>query len=202
MRVACQVSWGSFQPSRRSAAMSSPLQHLHAPQKEPEHLRLLLQSLYSIRSERLLVPDIFRGEKRRNATHRSLTDPQARLARKAKGQPSVLAHSLHFLTENRHGLIVDLEVTEANGRAERDAALVLVRRSKRRRRRMKTIAADRGYDAGAFLLEVEAEGVTPMVAIRKGKIRSTTPAAVARKRARRRQRTKAYAISNDNGNGN
>lgn len=137
----------------------------------------------------------FRGQKRRNATHRSLTDPEARLARKAKGQPSVLAHALHFLTENRHGLIVDLEVTEANGHAERDAALVMVRRSKRRRPRMKSLAADRGYDAGAFLLEVEAQGVTPMVAIRKGRIRSATPAASARKRARRRQRTKAYATS-------
>jgi transposase len=137
----------------------------------------------------------FRGEKRGNATHRSLTDPEARLARKAKGQPSVLAHALHFLTENRHGLIVDLEVSEANGHAERDAAMVMVRRSKRRRTRMKTVAGDRGYDAGEFLLEVEAEGVKPMVAIREGRIRSRTPAAGARKRARRRQGTAAYAIS-------
>jgi hypothetical protein len=63
----------------------------------------------------------FRGEKRSNRTHRSLTDPEARLARKAAGQPSVLAHSLHVLTENRHGLIVDLEVTESNSRVEREA---------------------------------------------------------------------------------
>jgi transposase len=137
----------------------------------------------------------FRGEKRSNRTHRSLTDPDARLARKAAGQPSVLAHSLHVLTENRHGLIVDLEVTESNGRAEREAALVMVRRTKRRRRQMKTVAGDRGYDAGAFLLELEEEGITPMVAIRKGTIRSKTRAAGARKRARRRQATAAYAAS-------
>ncbi|MCI0436265.1 MAG: IS5 family transposase [Gemmatimonadetes bacterium] len=121
----------------------------------------------------------FRGEKRSNRTHRSLTDPEARLARKAKGQPSVLAHALHVLTENRHGLIVDLEVTEANGRAEREAAVAMVRRTKQRRTRMKTLAGDRGYDAGAFLLDVEEEGVTPMVAIRKGEIRSKTRAAAA-----------------------
>ena len=137
----------------------------------------------------------FRGEKRRNDTHRSLTDPEARLARKANGQPSMLAHALHFLTENRHGLIVDVEVTETNGRAERDAAIVMIRRTKRRRKGMETVAADRGYDAGEFLLEVEAENVKPMVAIREGKIRSRTPEAAARKRARRRQRTKSYAVS-------
>jgi hypothetical protein len=137
----------------------------------------------------------FRGEKRRNDTHRSLTDPEARLARKANGQASVLAHALHFLTENRHGLIVDVEVTEANGRAERDAALAMIRRTKRRRKGMKTVAGDRGYDAGEFLLEVESEGVKPMVAIRDGKIRSRTAGADARKRARCRQRTKSYAVS-------
>jgi transposase len=137
----------------------------------------------------------FRGEKRSNRTHRSLTDPEARLARKAYGQPAVLAHALHVLTENRHGLIVDLELTEANGFAEREAALTMIRRTKRRRKRMRTVAGDRGYDAGDFLLGVEAAGVKPMVAIRAGKIRSRDAAADARMRARRRQRTKMYAVS-------
>jgi len=131
----------------------------------------------------------FRGEKRRNKTHRSLTDPEAKLARKANGQPAVLAYALHYLTENCHGLIVDLEVTEANGYAEREAAMVMIRRTKRRRKRMTTVAGDRGYDAGDFLLDPEAVGMEPMVAIREGTIRSGTPAADARKRARRRQRT-------------
>lgn len=137
----------------------------------------------------------FRGEKRRNDTHRSLTDPQARLARKADGQPAVLAHALHFLTENRHGLIVDLEITEANGRAEREAALTMIRRTKRRCTRMRTVSGDRGYDAGDFLLDVEAQGVTPMVAIREGLIRARTHAGEARRRARRRQRSASYRIS-------
>jgi transposase len=100
----------------------------------------------------------FRGEKRSNRTHRSLTDPDARLARKADGQPAILAHVMHVLTENRHGLIVDVEVTEANGFAERDAALTMTRRTKRRRKRMRTVAGDRGYDAGDFLLENGSRG--------------------------------------------
>jgi len=140
----------------------------------------------------------FRGQKRSNATHRSLTDPEARLARKAAGQPSVLAHALHLLTENRHGLIVDLEITEANGHAERDAALGMIRRTKARAKvptGLTTVGADRGYDAGAFLLALEAEGVTPLVAIRAGPIRGRSAPAQARRRARRRQSTQRYRMA-------
>lgn len=136
----------------------------------------------------------FRGERRRNQTHRSLTDPEARLARKSKGQESRLAHGLHVLMENRNGLVVDFTTSEANGTAEREQALTMVRRSKQRHDLTpRTLAADKGYDAGPFLhtLEVEEE-VVPLVPIRRGAIRSTTPAAEARRRARRRQRTKRY----------
>src|SRR3954452_25632030 len=69
----------------------------------------------------------FRGERRRNATHRSTTDPQARLYRKAAGQPAKLAYLGHVLTDNRHGLIIDTETTLATGTAERDAARAMVR---------------------------------------------------------------------------
>jgi len=140
----------------------------------------------------------FRGQRRSNATHRSLTDPQARLARKAAGQPAVLAHALHLLTENRHGLIVDLEVTEANGYAERNAALDMIQRTRDRVRvpvNMKTLGADRGYDAGAFLLAVENQGVEPLVAIRAGRIRGGSAPARARRRARRRQSTWRYRLA-------
>ena len=64
----------------------------------------------------------FRGQKRTNETHESKTDPEARLARKGKGRESILAHSLHVLMENRHGLAVGTRVTEATGKAEREAA--------------------------------------------------------------------------------
>ena len=68
----------------------------------------------------------FRGEKRRNATHRSTTDPEARLYRKGAGQPALLSHSGHAITENRHGLIVAVAVDAADGKAERRATLAML----------------------------------------------------------------------------
>ncbi len=65
----------------------------------------------------------FRGTKRRNATHRSIVDPEARLARKGDGQPALLSHSLHVLVDPRSGLCMDIAVAEANGHAERQQAL-------------------------------------------------------------------------------
>ena len=116
----------------------------------------------------------FRGEKRSNRTHRSLTDPEARLARKSKGVGSQLAHAAHVLMENRNGLVVDVSVSEANGRAERQEALTLVRRTRRRHRlRLKTLGADKGYAAGAFLHELESkETIVPMIPMPKGPIRA------------------------------
>ena len=68
----------------------------------------------------------FHGEKRSNQTHESKTDPDAKLARKAKGKEPKLSYSGNLLVENRNGLIVNAELLEANGRAERDAALVML----------------------------------------------------------------------------
>ncbi len=68
----------------------------------------------------------FRGERRSNETHESKTDPEALLARKGEGKESKLSYTGNLLVENRHGLIVDAEVFQANGTAERDAALVML----------------------------------------------------------------------------
>src|SRR3954454_17142733 len=68
----------------------------------------------------------FHGEKRRNDTHSSTTDPDARLFRKGAGKEAKLCHMGHLLTENRNGLIIDARVTAANGTAERTAALDMV----------------------------------------------------------------------------
>jgi hypothetical protein len=65
----------------------------------------------------------FHGEKCGNETHASTTDPEAKLARKSKGTQAKLCFSAHALMENRNGLLVDLRVAEADGRAERDTAL-------------------------------------------------------------------------------
>ncbi len=70
----------------------------------------------------------WRGQKRSNETHRSITDPDARLARKSNGQASILAYAGHVLMENRNGLVAQSCLTHATGTAERDAALVLVDR--------------------------------------------------------------------------
>jgi transposase len=138
----------------------------------------------------------FRGERRGNATHRSLTDPEARLMRKSLGQQAKLSHGVHVLMENRSGLVVDVSVSEARTRAEREEALVMTRRVRKRHRvAMRTLAADKGYDAGPFLHTLERERVVPLIPIRDRPIRSRGPEADARRRARRRQRTKRYQMS-------
>jgi hypothetical protein len=68
----------------------------------------------------------FHGEKLSNQTHASKTDPDAKMARKGKGKEAKLSYNGNLLVENRHGLIVNTEVFEANGTAERDAALVML----------------------------------------------------------------------------
>ena len=69
----------------------------------------------------------FHGEKRSNETHASTTDEDALLARKGAGKEAKLSYSGHVLMENRNGLATDVEVFQANGTAERDAALVSAR---------------------------------------------------------------------------
>jgi len=139
----------------------------------------------------------FRGEKRKNDTHQSVVDPEARLYRKSYGVAAKLCHGAHVLMENRHGLVVDVSVSEANGRAERTEALRLVRRAKRRHGlKMKTLGADKGYAAGPFLHELETEaGVVPLVAMPNVPIKSKGVEGDARRRAKRRQTTKRYAVA-------
>ena len=103
----------------------------------------------------------FRGERRSNATHESTTDPDARLARK-KGQTSHLAYLGHLLTENRNGLIVSAMLTQADGYAERAAALAMVEEVPGERRI--TLGGDRGFDTEEFVAACRTRNVTPHVA--------------------------------------
>jgi transposase len=138
----------------------------------------------------------FAGEKRSNETHVSRTDSDAKLARKSKGQAALLSHSMHVMMENRNALLMDIEVSEASGTAEREASASMLKRFKRRHWFLPdTVGEDKGYDAGEHLLELEELGVTPHVAIRDGKIVSHTPQADARRRARSRQRSLGYKLS-------
>lgn len=103
----------------------------------------------------------FRGQKRSNQTHQSKTDPEARLMRKGNGREAKLSFGGHALVENRHGLLVDLRVSEATGRSERQTAIEML--DKRQRRRRITVAADRGYDSVDFVAHCREANITPHV---------------------------------------
>src|ERR1700740_1040755 len=93
----------------------------------------------------------FHGQKRSNKTHASTTDPDARLYRKSYGKESKLSYLGHALVENRNGLIAAAMVTRADGLAERDAALLMLRSKQVGRSRRITVAADKAYDTKDFV---------------------------------------------------
>ena len=105
----------------------------------------------------------WRGTRRRNDTHASVTDPEARLYRKSAGTAATLCFMGHVLTENRNGLIVDAELTTADGHAERDTAAAMLDRAPKRKRR-RTVGGDRNYDTKDFVADARAAGFTPHVA--------------------------------------
>ena len=106
----------------------------------------------------------FRGEKRSNATHASVTDPDARLYKKAPGASAVLCFMGHTLMENRNGLIVQADLTQADGHAERKAALDMIDRHSPGSSRRLTLGADKGYDSADFVAELRRMVVTPHIA--------------------------------------
>ena len=106
----------------------------------------------------------FRGERRRNDTHASVTDPDARLARKGAGKEAKLAYTGHLLVENRHGLIVDCALTQSSGTAEVATGLDLLARERTKHRGRMTVGADRGYHTRHFVQEARALDITPHVA--------------------------------------
>src|SRR5688572_20781765 len=102
----------------------------------------------------------FHGESRRNDTHQSTTDPDARLARKGNGKEAKLSYAGHVLLDNRHGLVANVCVTAATGVAEREAALLLLGEAPH----AATVGGDKGFDVRSFVDGVRALGVTPHVA--------------------------------------
>ena len=103
----------------------------------------------------------FHGERRRNATHQSTTDPEAMLHRKGKGKEAKLAYLGHVLLDNRQGLVANVCATHATGTAERDAAVLLLEASASPG---STVGADKGYDVARFVADVRVQDVTPHVA--------------------------------------
>ena len=104
----------------------------------------------------------FHGQKRSNATHESTTDPESRLFRKSMAAPAKLSFMGHLLMEHRNALIVDMELTRADGYAERDAAITMLGRLPARKRR-RTVAADKAYDTKDFVARAREHGFTPHV---------------------------------------
>ena len=104
----------------------------------------------------------FHGEQRKNDTHASTTDPEAKLYRKGDANPARLCYAGHVLMENRHGLVADYRTSEANGYAERTSAGEMLRALPGTRRL--TLGADKAYDTRGFVADVRTCNVTPHVA--------------------------------------
>jgi len=104
----------------------------------------------------------FHGEERSNQTHASTTDEDAMLARKGGGKEAKLSYSGHVLMENRNGLVANVEVLQANGTAERDAALVMIEQIPGDQQ--VTVGADKAYDTKDFVAEARNMDATPHVA--------------------------------------
>jgi IS5 family transposase len=106
----------------------------------------------------------FKGTKRKNDTHASRTDPESRLFRKSDGERARLCYMGHALMENRNGLVVDVETTQASGTAEREAASRMVGRTVSPG---STLGADKSYDTGDFVRAMRNAKVAPHVAAKK-----------------------------------
>jgi len=107
----------------------------------------------------------FHGEKRSNETHQSTTDPEALLARKGGGKEAKLSYCGNVLMENRNGLVADVETMQADGTAERDAAVVMLASLPGDDR--VTVGADKGYDTKGFVADARGLNATPHVAQKK-----------------------------------
>ena len=101
----------------------------------------------------------FHGERRTNATHQSITDPAARLARKGPGKEAKLCYAGHVQMDNRHGLVVNTRLTQASGSAEAEAALAMATEIAGQHR--VTLGADKGYDRKELVRELRAHHITP-----------------------------------------
>ena len=119
----------------------------------------------------------FHGEKRKNDTHSSTTDPDARLFRKGAGKEAKLCHMGHLMVENRNVLIVDARLTEANGTAERNTALDMIEDNAGPG---STVGADKNYDTADFVAGCRERGCTPHVSQNNTSRRSAIDARTTR----------------------
>lgn len=133
----------------------------------------LIESLASLKSVRRkdddgggpIDPDNqgvdFHGQRRTNATHASITDPEAKLFRKSRAAATKLYFSGNAVAENRCGLIVDFSVDDVLT-GERAAALRQLTR--RKHRHIQTVAGDKGYCTKDFVAQLRQRGIRPHIA--------------------------------------
>jgi transposase len=106
----------------------------------------------------------FHGQKRKNDTYASTTDPESKLYRKAAGREAKLCYMGHVTMENQHGLAVAGMVTQANGRAEREAAETMLEAKAKEAGHRITAGADKAYDTADHVAALRAANVTPHAA--------------------------------------
>ena len=163
------ASMKSFQPktdgsSPEDAGPGDPPAHDATRNAQPVHPETETEPMsHPNRHNRNTEVD-FKGKKRSNATHASVTDPEARLYKKSPGTGAMLCFMGHALMENRNGLVVQGDLTQADGHAERRTALDMVHRHSPGSTRRLTLGADKGYDAAEFVADLRQACVTPHVA--------------------------------------
>jgi hypothetical protein len=136
----------------------------------------------------------FRGERRSNATHRSTSDPDARLARRSDGQGAYPGYHVHYTMDNKSRLTLDVETTRAEGRPETEAGRTMLGRLKRRHGvTPRTLGADKGYFVASFLDSLRRRGITPHIACPATAIKKKAKA--LRTWAKRKRRSEGYALS-------
>src|SRR5438552_218198 len=106
----------------------------------------------------------FHGQRRKNDTHQSTSDPQAKLYRKAAGREAKLCYMGHAVMENRNGLAVDGTVTQAGGTAERRASEAMLKKKAKRSGRRITVGEDKAYDTSDHVAALREMNITPHVA--------------------------------------
>jgi len=140
-------------------------------------------------------PDVnFRGERRRNDTHRSRTDADARLARRGDGREAQPSYHVHYTMDNKSRFTLDVETTRAEGSAEIEAGLSMLTRLRRcHRLTPRTVGADKGYFTTRYLDGLRRRRIKPHVACPDQPIKHKARA--LREWAKRKTRSAGYAIS-------
>ena len=108
-------------------------------------------------------PEDWRGEQRSNDTHESTSDPESRLYRKSDAAPALPSYLGHVLSDNRHGLVVNVQASASGGTAERDVAVQMLAVVAKPGKRV-TVGADKAYDTQGFIKACRDINVTPHVA--------------------------------------